>query len=317
MVNNDLVSIAMATYNGELFLREQLDSIIAQDYENIELVVCDDCSEDGTVAILGEYKSKIRLNIVVNDERLGFLANFEKAISLCEGEFIALCDQDDVWKADKISVLVSLLAENMLIHGDCELVGEDGRVVRGSWKRQLGSYVRFENLLFANVVTGCTVLFRKELLGLALPFPHGLVYHDWWLAICAAKLDSITYTERCLVQYRQHGEQDTGSGERGGEGVWFLLRQLIAQVSRRFVKKKSRRFVGYQMHLRQVEALKRDARLVSYNAEVVDDAIEYMGDYLEHQVHLRSFVIGLKRSNIVYPENNCCFAKNFIRDIVG
>ena len=101
-MQNKLVSIAMATYNGEKYLKEQLDSIYAQTYKDIEVIVCDDCSSDKTVEILDEYKEKYGLKYYINEKNLGFKKNFEKAISLCSGDFIALADQDDIWIENKI-----------------------------------------------------------------------------------------------------------------------------------------------------------------------------------------------------------------------
>ena len=98
-----MISVAMATYNGEKFIREQLDSILAQTITDWELIVCDDVSTDSTIAILEEYANKDgRIQIHKNKVNLGFKRNFEKAISLCSGDYIALCDQDDIWKHDKV-----------------------------------------------------------------------------------------------------------------------------------------------------------------------------------------------------------------------
>ena len=97
MINYPLISIAIATYNGEKYLEEQLDSIYAQTYKNIEVIVTDDCSSDKTVEILKKYYKSHGLKYVINETNLGFVKNFEKAISLCRGDYIALSDQDDIW----------------------------------------------------------------------------------------------------------------------------------------------------------------------------------------------------------------------------
>lgn len=96
----------MATYNGEKYIREQIDSILTQSVQDFEIVVCDDCSSDSTVKILREYEKKdSRIKIFVNEKNLGFLKNFEKAVSLCSGEKIAFSDQDDIWTKDHLDVL--------------------------------------------------------------------------------------------------------------------------------------------------------------------------------------------------------------------
>ena len=102
-----MISIALTTYNGEKFLKEQLDSILNQTYSDYELVVCDDCSTDSTRQILKEYEKKDkRINVFLNNNNLGFKNNFEKAISLCTGEYIALSDQDDIWDEKKLEILL-------------------------------------------------------------------------------------------------------------------------------------------------------------------------------------------------------------------
>ena len=123
MTNIPLVSVAMATYNGEPFLREQLDSIYNQTYKNIQVLVTDDCSDDKTVHILEEYKIRYGLQYYVNDKTLGAVRNFERALSFCKGEYIALSDQDDIWFREKIDNLVNEIGDCSLIFSDAKLMG--------------------------------------------------------------------------------------------------------------------------------------------------------------------------------------------------
>jgi len=110
-----MVSIALATYNGERFLKEQLDSILEQSYTDIEIIACDDCSTDSTPQILEDYQKKdSRLKVYFNEKNLGFKKNFEKCISLCDGDYIALSDQDDVWTKDHIACCKAVLEHGLL-----------------------------------------------------------------------------------------------------------------------------------------------------------------------------------------------------------
>jgi len=202
-MQNNLVSIAMATYNGENYLKEQLDSIFNQSYKNIEIIVCDDCSSDKTVAILAEYKKKYGLKYYINKNNLGFKRNFEKAISLCSGDFIALADQDDIWIENKIEVLVKEIGENSLIHSACSLIDENSKEISSLWIKQDDFKYSFAKFIFGNTVTGCTVLFKKELLKDFSPIPSGEKYHDCWLALLATKMNGIVYCDKPLVKYRQ------------------------------------------------------------------------------------------------------------------
>ena len=212
MSNNKLVSIVMATYNGEKYIQQQLDSIINQTYRNLEIVICDDMSKDKTIAIIKEYQKKdSRIKLYINETNLGFKRNFEKAILLSRGDFIALSDQDDIWHYDKIKVLVANLGKYSLIHSACSLIDENAKEISPLWMKPDDLQYSFEKLIFGTTITGCTALFRKELLKDFFPIPSGEKYHDWWLGLLATKLNGIVYCDKVLVKYRQHESQDTGA----------------------------------------------------------------------------------------------------------
>lgn len=215
MPDSPLVSIAMATFNGERFLREQLDSIRAQSYGHVEIVISDDCSVDGTAEILQEYAlfdSRIRL--LLNDNRLGFIGNFERAIAACEGEIIFLSDQDDIWFTNKVETLSFALADALLIHSDAELVDSEGRILAPSFnaiKRVYHGVDALGALLNGNFITGCTIAFRRELIAKALPFPR-IIPHDYWLALIAALYAGVRAYSGVLTKYRQHSANVLGAG---------------------------------------------------------------------------------------------------------
>lgn len=135
MINYPLISIAIATYNGEKYLKEQLDSIYAQTYKNIEVVVTDDCSTDKTVEILDKYAKTHGLKYFVNEKNLGFVKNFEKAMTLCKGKFVALADQDDIWEKNKIQILYGHIGDSLLIHSDASLIDAEGEIINTSYKQ--------------------------------------------------------------------------------------------------------------------------------------------------------------------------------------
>lgn len=122
-----MISIAMATYNGEKYLREQLDSILAQTVQDFELIVCDDCSTDLTMQILNEYAERdSRIKVFENEENLGFKKNFEKVIGLCSGNYIALSDQDDIWLPEHLEVLYKNIGEKSTSWGNSLLIDSNG-----------------------------------------------------------------------------------------------------------------------------------------------------------------------------------------------
>lgn len=207
-----MVSVAMCTYNGEAFLKKQLDSIVNQTYPHIELIVCDDGSTDSTIDILEEYKreSERPMLIVNNLNNLGYYRNFEKAISLCNGYYIALADQDDIWHTNKLKHLVLEIDDNELIYCNSEVINEHGED-QNIFLSELFNFTRgseSKSLLFNNCVSAHAMLFKKELLQFALPFPD-FKFHDWWIAYVAMSVGKIEYTDEVLVKYRVHNSNNT------------------------------------------------------------------------------------------------------------
>ena len=213
-----MVSIALATYNGEQYLKEQLDSILEQSYTDIEIIACDDCSTDSTPKILEEYQKKdSRFKFYINERNLGFKKNFEKCISLCNGEYIALSDQDDVWTKDHIECLVSKIGENDLICGNAYLSNSDltdsGTTLFDTLDIDFlpeSKQAWFFYLIHHGIIQGACTLFKKELIQEALPIPDSVRFHDYWLSLVAATNNGIKYlSENCLLYYRQHGNNVT------------------------------------------------------------------------------------------------------------
>lgn len=199
----------MPTYNGARYVREQLDSILAQTYPNFEIVVIDDNSTDQTFEILKGYAKHQNVRIFRNLENLGVTANFEKAMRLANGELIALSDQDDIWMHDKLAALVDHLGNCTLAYANSTLIEENGTPTGKTIQQQLkirpieGKQDRA--FYFSNCIPGHAMLFRKALLDYALPLPKHSMY-DQWLAFVSARLNGIAYLNRPLVQYRQHAQ---------------------------------------------------------------------------------------------------------------
>ncbi len=213
-----MVSIALATYNGERFLKEQLDSILEQSYTDIEIIACDDCSTDSTPQILEDYQKKdSRLKVYFNEKNLGFKKNFEKCISLCDGEYIALSDQDDVWTKDHIACLVSNIGDHDLICGNAYLVDTDlqnsGITLFNTLDIDFLPESKedwFFYLIHHGIIQGACTLFTKALMQKALPIPDSVRFHDYWLSLVSAANKGIKYLpENCLLYYRQHANNVT------------------------------------------------------------------------------------------------------------
>jgi glycosyltransferase involved in cell wall biosynthesis len=207
-------------------LREQLQSLANQTLLPFEVIITDDCSTDNTFEIIQEFNNLLNIKYFQNEKSLKVTKNFEKAISFCTGDIILMCDQDDLWYADKLAKINAYFLENpdkIAVFSDADLVNEKGE----SLQQNFWSVVRFheeqreqwkdgnavEILLAGNRTAGCMMAFRKELRDKILPFPTHIpeMIHDNWITIVAAMLDSLGMIEERLISYRQHSFQQIGT----------------------------------------------------------------------------------------------------------
>lgn len=220
----------MCTHNGESFVARQLESIASQSVLPDEIVISDDASTDGTVAIMRSVieanpalKSRVRLNI--HAQALGVAGNFETAIRATRGDLVVLCDQDDVWLTNRIEdASNAFLVRPQLdfLFSNAHIIDAEGNrlpkslltLLEVSLSDQLEIHRGHGFTLFMrrNFATGATVMFRRSLLGFALPFPSGWI-HDEWLATVAAVSGQIDIIEDELIEYRQHGSNQIGVTE--------------------------------------------------------------------------------------------------------
>jgi len=211
MSNHPLVSIAICTYNGALHLEEQLESIINQSYKNLEIIIVDDVSSDETLSILNKFSAADkRITVYPNKVNLGYVKNFESAISLCSGDFIALCDQDDIWQLDKIQLQVDAIGNAALVYHDSEFVSEEGISLNSKISDILNMYQGNSSLpfLFYNCISGHSLMMRTSLRDKFIPLDKKY-YHDWAIAFAAAENGGIKYIDKALVKYRQHADSNT------------------------------------------------------------------------------------------------------------
>lgn len=244
------VAILMPTWNGEKFLCEQVDSLLAQDYPDFLIVTRDDGSRDSSPAIIAEYASRFPqcFHVVPADGRnlgasgsFAFLMDYalrEKVALRLTTAYLMLSDQDDVWHADKLAKSMQLLQDleaqrpglPVLVHGDLQVVDEARRQIAPSFVRYQGLEPRrnsFGRLLVSNTVTGCTALCNEALVRRALPIPVAAVMHDWWLALVAGAFGTLGFLDEPLLEYRQHGANTIGAKEyRRERRPASLLRRL-------------------------------------------------------------------------------------------
>lgn len=224
------ISVALCTYNGEKFLRKQIDSILNQTIKVDEIIVCDDCSTDNTVIILNEYKKDIPdiIQIHQNEINLKSNKNFEKTIALCNGDYIFLSDQDDIWRNDKVEKTLSVFNENKDAEGvfsNAVLIDEKENIILEDislwnsvsfYESQMNKPIDLFYFLLTikNFLTGATLCIKKEVKNFCLPFcTSDYIWHDEWLALGMTKRKTLYYTTDKLLFYRLHDTQQLGVGD--------------------------------------------------------------------------------------------------------
>jgi glycosyltransferase involved in cell wall biosynthesis len=220
-LDQPLISVVLAACNGDRYLAVQLDSIFAQTYPNIELVAVDDASSDTTYDILQQYAQRHpNMRVYRNEENLGYIKNFERACSLAQGAFIALCDQDDYWVPQKLERLAAAIGNHPMIYCNSAICNENLQPT-GTLASDRAVLMPVTNCLQQAVVCrvyGHASLFVRELLQQAVPFPPVLP-HDWWLSFIAACNGGISFLPEIGVHYRQHSRNAVGAiGERRRHG---------------------------------------------------------------------------------------------------
>lgn len=238
---NPLVTILLATFNGEQYLTELLDSILAQTYQNWMLLVSDDCSSDATPQILSRYCKKYPDKIRVLEKETPFgcaCGNFFYLMRNCSDDYMMFCDQDDIWKSDKIEVTIQRLMEiegraekcPVLVHTDLEVVDSALKPISPSfmqYSKLCAERYALNQLLIQNIVTGCTVMINKLLRDMALEVKDigNVLMHDWWLALIASAFGEIGYIDKSTIMYRQHGSNEVGA--KNTRSVSYILGKLF------------------------------------------------------------------------------------------
>lgn len=201
-----LISIVLCTYNGEKFLEQQINSVLQQTYSNLEIIISDDASTDSTRSILEKYSTDKRVKLFFQKVNIGYIKNFEFALAQAQGEFISFCDQDDVWMPHKIEKLFASINGYTLVYSDSKLIDENDLYLNKNLSDMRRMYTGTDGKVFllGNIVSGHTMMIKKELLSRALPVPEDF-FHDEWLAINATAMNGILYVNEPLTLYRQHG----------------------------------------------------------------------------------------------------------------
>ncbi|MGO9434489.1 MAG: glycosyltransferase family 2 protein [Terracidiphilus sp.] len=264
----------MATWNGAEFIEEQLESLFSQTFQDFRLIVRDDGSSDSTLRIVETYRSCHSDRIVIrrNLRREGACRTFSLLAEESTAAYVAFCDQDDVWRSDKLDLSYTaakqIEAERgvhipVLVFSDMTLIGQDSELLAPSmWKMKHVNPHRASlgAMLVQNLVNGCTMLGNRSLLLLGTPIPREAIMHDFWLGLVAAAFGVLCPVNETAVRYRQHEHNTLGAG--GGLQIADAVKRLFAdppfqqgiERSRRQADKFTERYAN-QLSIEQKEIL--------------------------------------------------------------
>jgi len=217
------VQILLATYNGERFLREQLDSLFSQTFQDFSILVRDDGSTDNTLKIIEEYQQKFPAKITVlkdNKKNVGATQNFGILLEKSDADYIFFCDQDDIWLNNKIEISLQKIqaiekgniATPCLIFSDMKSMDEAGNIIADSVWQQLHlhpKYFTLNRLLVQNIPHGCTMFINRAMRNLATPIPKQAMLHDHWIALLAVSSGKFDFIAEPTLLLRNHAQNVT------------------------------------------------------------------------------------------------------------
>lgn len=225
-----MISVCMATYNGEKYIEEQIESILKQIGPNDELIISDDGSKDNTIKIIEEFNDD-RIKIYINEGVHGFSHNFENALKKSKGDIIFLSDQDDIWLDNKIEKTLDTLSICDMAISDCITINEKKEIIQKSRFKAFNIKPGFINHLIKSRFLGCCIAFNRKVLDASLPFPlrDDLVEHDIWLVAVAYKYFNVELIKEPLIYYRRH---DNNVSDGGFQKGYSLMNKIYRRIYR-------------------------------------------------------------------------------------
>lgn len=229
------ISVCIATYNGEKYIQEQLESILIQLHEEDEIILSDDSSTDQTVAIVKALKD-IRIKIFEHQTFASHVYNFEHALKQAKGEYLFLSDQDDIWLSHKRETMLKHLKNHDLVISDATVVDEDKNLLHDSFFAFNHSKKGLLKNIYKNSYLGCCMAFNTEILHKALPFPKNINMHDWWIGLIAERYASIYFCEESLLLYRRHHQALTPISRKSKNSFFSKIGFRIAILQGLFLR---------------------------------------------------------------------------------
>lgn len=219
-----MISVCIATYNGEKYIKEQLLSILPQLGKKDEVIISDDHSTDNTLDIVKGLNDN-RIKIVINNREKGYTSNFENALSYAIGDYIFLSDQDDIWMSNKVDYCIAELKEYDLVVSDAILINSKGEKIDDSFFYKRNVYYTWLGNIFKFGFLGCCMAFKMNVLKKALPFPKKHLYctHDNWIFLVAQSFYKVKISHEKLIRYRRHTDNTSAGGFSDGTTFFFKI----------------------------------------------------------------------------------------------
>lgn len=231
-----MTSVCMATKNGATFLKEQLDSILAQLKKEDEVIISDDCSSDDTLTVIRAFQDP-RIRLLENRSEKGITKNFEASLRASRGDFIFLADQDDVWLPNKVDRMEGALKDFDLVISDCTLVDDNLQIRSESFFELNKSGKGLLRNLLKNSYMGCCMAFNRKVKDEALPFPSDIPVHDFWIGLVAEMHFNICFMPEALVLHRRHEANASTSGSRSRQPINRKIAHRIRMIKNLFMHK--------------------------------------------------------------------------------
>ena len=243
-----MITVLLASYNGERYIEQQLDSLLEQTYGDFKILISDDGSKDGTLGIIKDYIKRYPNKIcLLEGEPTGSAKkNFMKLLNACNSEYMMFCDQDDYWNKEKIEITYKKMQEleakrsglPLLVHTDLFVADAGLNIISESffeYQKISPDRNKLENVLVQNNVTGCTVMINKRLADmLKAKTPQKYIMHDWWINIIATAFGTVDYINQPTMYYRQHSDNEVGA--KNATGMDFLVSKIknIGKVKKNY-----------------------------------------------------------------------------------
>lgn len=206
-----MISVAMAAYNGGDYIRAQLESVLKQLGADDEVIISDDLPSGNTVKAIEDILSVDNRVKYIHGPGKGVIKNFENAVAHAKGDYIFLCDQDDIWLDGKVAAVMREFENGALVvMHDAKIVDGDLNVIADSFFRSHGSTTGFIRNIIKNSYIGCCMAFSAKLKPFILPFPDDLPMHDQWIGLIGEKAGKVSLIDTPYLLYRRHGATVTG-----------------------------------------------------------------------------------------------------------